>query len=170
MRRYDDSEYFDESEEEALERERQEEILRLVRSEVRRIDSGEAAEEMAAEAAREQEATEAEQRRKSRYRWLHYVVSMLTGEILVTEEIKRIYDHLSFIALMFFISIVVLFSALHLDTRRDKLEREVKSIHEKSVRMKERLFRESSHSAIMRRLNERGLELEDPQAPTIVIE
>ena len=170
MRRYDDSEYFDESVEEILERERQEELRRLVRSEVRRIDSGEADEEMALEAAREQQQREAEQQHKNRYRWLRHIVALLTGEILVKEEIKKFYDHLSFIAMLFFISIVLLFSALHLDTRRDKLERRVKSLREQSARLKERRFRESSHSAIIRRLNERGIELEDPQTPTITIE
>ena len=170
MRQIDDSEFMTPSPEEQREAQAQEQLRELVREEVRRIRSGERDAEMAAEEQREQQAEADEQARRERYRWLHNMAMVFTGEILIRQEVRRLYGYLYYMAALLLLSIVVLFTALHIDTRRDKLEREVQLLHEKSIRYNEQRYKESSHSAILRRLEERGIKLTDPQRPATTIE
>lgn len=169
MKDYDE-EYLTDSPEERREKEQREEIKRLARSEIRRYVAGEADEDMAADEQREQEEQAAQEPKRKCPRWLRGIRLFLTGDILVGSEMSRFYNYVSYIALMFFASIVTLFAALRLEMRRDGLEREVELLHERSIRTKELRYKMSSHSAIVERLQERGIELYDPLAPNNVIE
>ena len=167
MKRYDE-EYLTDSPEEQREKEQREEIKRIVRGEIRRVERGEADEDIADDRRREEEQ-KGQERKRRRPRWLHGIRLVLTGEILIGDEMSRFYNYATYIALMFFLSIVTLFAALRLEMRRDALEREVELLHERSIRMKEQRCNLSSHSAIMQRLQERGIDLYDPFAPNNVI-
>lgn len=169
MKGYDDSEFLTDSPEEVREREQQEEIRRIVRSEFRRVQSGEADDDMAEDVRREQEAQEEAEKRASRHRWLRSIGLLLTGEILVKENVTRFYSYASYIALMFFLSIVTLFAGLRVETKCNRLEREVELLHERSIRLKEQRYQKSSHSAIVEELERRGIELYDPLTPTNII-
>lgn len=172
MKEYDDIEFMTDSPEEIREREQKEEIKRLVRTEYRRMASGEADEDVADDIRREEEqrAAEEERERKSRKpRWLIAVRLFLTGEILIKDEVAKFYNYVSYIALMFFLSIVTLFAALRLEMRCNKLEHEVELLHERSIRIKEQRYRHCSHSAIVERLERHGIELYDPLSPSNVI-
>lgn len=168
MKEYDE-EYLTPSPEERREQEQREEIKRIVRGEMRRVETGEADEDIAEDIRREQEQQEEAERKNRHPRWLQGIRLFLTGEILIDSEISRFYNYASYIALMFFLSIVTLFAALRLEMRRDGLEREVELLHERSIRMKELRYNMSSHSAIVERLRARGIELYDPLAPNNVI-
>lgn len=169
MKEYDE-EYLTPSPEERREQEQREEIKRIVRGEMRRVESGEADEDIAADEQREREQQQEAERKKSRCpRWVRGIRLFLTGDILLDGEVSHFYNYVSYIALMFFLSIVTLFAALRLEMRRDGLEREVELLHERSIRMKEQRYRQCSHSAVMQRLQERGIELYDPLAPNDVI-
>ena len=74
------------------------------------------------------------------------------------------------IAGMFFLSIAVMFTALHLDMKYTRLEREVQILRERSIRLQEQRYSRTTHSAIVERLRERGIELTDPPAPGEIIE
>ena len=169
MKGYDDSEFLTDSPEEIREREQQEEIKRIVRSEFRRVQSGEADEDMAEDVRREQQEREEAETRASRHKWLRSIGLLLTGEILVRENVARFYSYASYIALMFFLSIVTLFAGLRVETKCNRLEREVELLHERSIRFKEQRYQKSSHSAIVEELERRGIELYDPLTPTNII-
>ena len=70
---------------------------------------------------------------------------------------------------MFFMSIVTLFAGLRVETKCNRLEREVELLHERSIRFKEQRYQKSSHSAIVEELERRGIELYDPLTPTNII-
>ena len=169
MKGYDDSEFLTDSPEEIREREQQEEIKRIVRSEFRRVQSGEADEDMAEDVRREQQEREEAEKRTSRHKWLRSIGLLLTGEILVRENVARFYSYASYIALMFFLSIVTLFAGLRVETKCNRLEREVELLHERSIRFKEQRYQKSSHSAIVEELERREIELYDPLTPTNII-
>ena len=63
-----------------------------------------------------------------------------------------------------------MFTALHLDMKYTRLEREVQLLRERSVRLQEQSFRSTTHSAVVRALAERGIPLYDPAAPGEIIE
>lgn len=172
MKEYDDIEFMTDSPEEIREREQKEEIRRIARTEFRRMSSGEADEDVAEDIRLEEEERAAAEKsgRKSRMpQWLRTVRLFLTGEILIRDEVAKFYNHVSYIALMFFVSIVTLFAALRLEMRCNELEHEVELLHERAIRTKEQRYRRSSHSAIIKRLESRGIELYDPLSPSNVI-
>lgn len=158
--------------EELAEREREAELARKIRREVMRVQRGEAEEELHADEEQEEirraekEATEQrEERRRSSAFW-----QLFSGTILVRKGSSEYYRYMICIAVMFFLSIVVMFSALHLDVRYTRLEREVQLLRERSIRLEEQRYRQTTHSAIVERLRERGIELYDPLKPSEIIE
>ena len=168
MKEYDE-EYLTDTPEERREKEQREEIKRLARSEVRRYVAGEADADIAEDIERERAEQEAEEAKHKAPKWLRGIRLVLTGDILVDSDVSRFYNYVSYIAMMFFLSILTLFAGLKLDMERDRLEREVELLHERAIRTKEQCYDLCSHSAIIERLQERGIELYDPLAPTNVI-
>ena len=86
------------------------------------------------------------------------------------ESFSGYYRYLIYMAVTFFVSIFVMFTALHLDMKYTRLEREVQLLREHSVRLQEQSFRSTTHSAVVRALAERGIPLYDPAAPGEIIE
>ena len=107
--------------------------------------------------AEQERAARMERRRKSSFLWL-----LFSGNILVRESFSGYYRYLIYMAVTFFVSIFVMFTALHLDMKYTRLER--------SVRLQEQSFRSTTHSAVVRALAERGIPLYDPAAPGEIIE
>lgn len=169
---YQDHEFDPVTPEELAERKREEELARRVRREVVRVQRGEAEEDLLADAEAEQaeqqtkrETEEHAEKRRSNPLWL-----LFSGNILVRREMAEYYRYLLLIAGMFFASIVVIFTSLHLDMKYSRLEREVQLLRERSIRMQQQRYRLTTHSAILERLRERGIELYDPLAPGEIIE
>lgn len=158
--------------EELAEREREAELARKIRREVLRVQRGEADEEIRADEEREAEERserEKEERREQRRRSSAFW-QFVSGTILVREGSSEYYRYLICIAAMFFLSIVVMFTSLHLDVRYSRLERDVQLLRERSIRLQELRYRRTTHSAIVERLRERGIELYDPLSPSEIIE
>lgn len=151
-------EYFVDSEEEIRERERNEEVRRLVRAEMRRVHAGEADEDMAEDLRREES-----ERPRPLPNWLRWIGRSLTGEILVTNEVQRTYNILTILGIIFFCAIFAMFASFHQELRYNALQKEVKLWRERSILSTEQRHSESSHSAILRRLKESNIELEDPR-------
>lgn len=166
-----DLDFHPERQEEELRRQEEEALARRVRREVLRVQSGEAAEDLEAdrraEEAEEQARVEAEERRERRHRNPFY--RLISGTILVGEHATRSYPYLMTIAAMFFLNIVVLFWSLHLDLRYSRLEREVQKLRERSIRYEEQRYRQSTHSAVSKKLEQRGIVLKDPATPGQII-
>ena len=158
---YNDHEFDPLTAEERDAHRQEEELRRKIRREVLRVQRGDAEEELRAE--REQEEAEREReerdrrlerRRQSNAFWLFF-----SGNILVRKGVSRYYRHLAAIAVMFFLSIFVIFSALRLDRKYARLEREVQ----------EQRYRITSHSSVAERLRERGIPLQDARTPSEII-
>lgn len=169
---YSDHEFDPVTPEEQARREQEEEFARRVRREVLRIERGEAEEDIRADLEREQEQkAEAEEReRKERRRKASTLWQLFSGTILVREGVSKYYPYMLSIAAMFFLSIAVMFTALHLDMKYTRLEREVQILRERSIRLQEQRYRRTTHSAIVERLRERGIDLYDPLSPGEIIE
>ncbi len=163
MAEYDESEYFTDSQEEVAEREAQEALRRMVRTEIRRVQTGAAAEDIAEDIAREEEQKALEEKKNRRPRWVVWINGVVTGDILLANEVKRVYTLLTILGVIFFASIATIFASLHSDLRRNQLEKEVELLKERSIRASERCYQHSSHSAILRQLEERGIKISDPK-------
>ncbi len=155
------------------------EFARRVRREVRRIESGEAeqdieqdeieeAEQKAAEEQAAEQKAEEEEKRHKRSQNIFWLI--ISGNILLREGVSKYYSQMVVIAVMFFVSIVVMFWSLHLDMRYSQISRNVQLLREKSVRLQEERYQKCSHSAISSELKRRGIELNDPTRPSTVIE
>lgn len=119
----------------------------------------------AEEKAEAEERERRERRRKASTFW-----QLFSGTILVREGVSKYYPYMLSIAGMFFLSIAVMFTALHLDMKYTRLEREVQILRERSIRLQEQRYSRTTHSAIVERLRERGIDLNDPSAPGEIIE
>lgn len=173
---YRDHEFDPVTPEEQARREADEQFARRVRREVLRMERGEAdeqiraeEEERAAEQAAEEEVRAAEQHRESR-RKANTLWQLFSGTILVREGVSKAYPYMLCIAGMFFLSIAVMFTALHLDVKYSRLEGEAQKLRERSIRLEEQRFRRTTHSAVAEELRVRGIDLYDPLAPGEVIE
>ena len=160
------------SEEERRREEEDRELRRKIRREVRRVRSGEADEEMREEEEQERMAEEERRAEEERQRKRHssWVWLMFSGMILMRSGVSRYYRYALLIALMFFCSILTIFNALRLDKRFTQVEAETQLLRERSIRMQERRYRSTTHSAIVRRLRERGIDLHDSNNSTEIIE
>lgn len=166
-----DLDFHPERQEEELRRQEEEALARRVRREVLRVQSGEADADIEADRQAEAEAAarEAEERVRKERRRNNPFYRLVSGTILVGEHASRSYPYLMTIAVMFFLNIVVLFWSLHLDLRYSRLEREVQKLRERSIRYEEQRYRMSTHSAISRELELRGIHLQDPRTPGQII-
>jgi len=164
MSRYDDNEFLTDSAEEIREREQQEIIRRTVREEIDRIaadDTASTDDEAEAEAEAEAESNTP--------KWISTLGAIFSGEILVRERMKGGYNYLLYIAMLYLAGIVIIFSSLHLEITRNRLAKEVGLLREKSWRMTEERNARTSHSAIVRSIKERGLDLTDPKKPITIV-
>ena len=169
MAEYDESEYFTDSKEEIAEREAQEALRRMVRTEIRRVQTGAADADIAEDIAHEEEQAALEDKESKRPRWVVWLNGIVTGDILLAEEVKRVYTLLTILGVIFFASIATIFGALQRDLRCNQLEKEVVLLKERAIRTSEECYKHSSHSAILRKLEERGIEIEDPKTQPKVL-
>ncbi len=148
------------------------ELARKIRREVLRVQSGEAAEDIEREKA-EAEALEHERKRAERMerrRKASAFWQLISGNILVNKGVARYYPQMIMVAVMFFLSIVVMFYSLHMDMRYSRLDREVQLLRERSLRLQSERFQQSSNSAIKSKLEKRGIKLEEAVEPSTIID
>ena len=149
-----------------------EELDRRIRRMVVRVQSGEADEEIAEdrrleeeERAQAEEEERKERKRRSGWRW-----QIFSGTILTSRGMADNYRYFAAIAVMCFISIVVMFAALYADLRYSRAEQDVQLLRERSIRLQEQLHRRTTHQAIRDSLAARGIDLRDPRQKTSVLE
>ncbi|MDE5637810.1 MAG: hypothetical protein K2J51_01365 [Alistipes sp.] len=164
---------FDPVTDEELRREREErELARRIRREVRRVNSGEADDDIREdeeaereELVREQEKAAREKRRQSSWLWL-----VMSGTIVLRSGVGEYYRYAICIAAMFLLSIFSIFNALRLDMRFTRTERETQLLRERSIRLQERRYQRTTHSAVVEALRARGIDLYEPLTETEIIE
>ena len=170
MAEYDESEYFIDSQEEIDEREAQEALRRMVRTEIRRVQTGAADADIAEDIALEEEQKTLEESRERRKpSWVAKIESLFTGDILLAEAADRIYHLLTLLGVIFLMSIFTIFGAFQQDMRCNALKKEVALLKERAIRTSETCIQHTSHSAIIRKLKERGIEIGDPKTTSIVL-
>ncbi|MBQ5648233.1 MAG: hypothetical protein IIV16_03810 [Alistipes sp.] len=170
MAKYDESEYFTDSQEEIAQREAEEALRRTVRTEIRRIQTGEANADIADDIAREEEEEALKEKKKGKKRrWVSLVNGLFTGDILLAEEASRVYNFLTLLGIIFLITIFAMFATFQQEKRCSDLRAEIMLLKEKAVRTSEERVNRTSHSAIINQLKERGIELEDPTTNPIIL-
>lgn len=150
----------------------EEELRRRIRNEVLRVQSGEADEdierdrEAEAEERKEQEQKQAhERKRRSKLSW-----QIFSGSILTSRSLADNYRYFIAIAVMCFVSIVVMFAALYADLNYSSMENEVQLLRERSIRLQEQLHRQTTHQAVRDSLLRRGINLQDPRQSASIVE
>lgn len=118
----------------------------------------------------EDEQSAEEGREKSRGERGGLFWMFISGNVLLWRGLTRYYGQMILVAFLFLISIVVMFWSLHLDMEYNHLSRSVQLLRERSVRLQEVRSSRLSHSAIVKELERRGIELHDPSTPATVIE
>ena len=100
--------------------EHEDELSRRIRREVRRVQSGDADEDIAEDERREaeeQEQAQEEQIRETK-RKNRVLSQMFSGNILLRDNVKRLYPHLAFLAVVIFVSMIIKFYAISLSRQR----------------------------------------------------
>ncbi len=98
------------------------------------------------------------------------ILMMLTGNILLKRGVSKYYSHMFIVAVLFFISIMVLFGSLHLDMTHNRLTNESQMLREKSIRLKEVRSSQTTHSAIIKELKRRKLPIAESDKPAILVD
>lgn len=159
--------------EEELQAQREsEELDRRIRRMVVRVQSGEADEEIEEDRRLEEQEREQaeEQERKERKRRSGLSWQIFSGTILTSRGMADNYRYFAAIAVMCFISIVVMFAALYADLSYSRMEQDVQLLRERSIRLQEQLYRRTTHQAVRDSLAARGIDLRDPRQKTAVVE
>ena len=160
------------TEEELRRQQEDEEFRRRVRDEVRRVNSGEAQEDIERDMAEEAEAEAAERRAeaKKRLKRSRLFYQLFSGNILRSRSVKEHYGYLIAIAVASLVSIMVMFASLYADMKYSRMEREVQLLRERSIRLREQLYRRTSHQAVVEELERRGIPLQEPRRRKEVVE
>ena len=106
-----------------------------------------------------------ERKRRSGLKW-----QIFSGSILTSRGMADNYRYFAAIAVMCFISIVVMFAALYADMNYSRMENDVQLLRERSIRLQEQLYNQTTHQAIRDELARRGLNLQDPKTAKAVVE
>lgn len=110
-----------------------------------------------------------EAKRERRRRIVATIESIFTGDILLAKEANRVYNYLMLLGVIFLVSIFTMFRAFQKERERSELQDEVVLLKERVTRTSEERTKQSSHSSILNKLKERGIELGDPTtAPTVI--
>ncbi len=160
------------TEEDLRRQQEDEEFRRRVRDEVRRVNSGEAQEDIERDMAEEAEAEAAERRAeaKKRLKRSRLFYQLFSGNILRSRSVKEHYGYLIAIAVASLVSIMVMFASLYADMKYSRMEREVQLLRERSIRLREQLYRRTSHQAVVEELERRGIPLQEPRRRKEVVE
>ena len=92
---------------------------------------------------------------------INFFRSLITGEIIINPTVSKGYDYLFYIAFLLLISIITLFSSLHMQIRENTLSEQVRLLSERAVRTEEQRVKATTHSAIVDELKRRNIPLYD---------
>ncbi len=118
--------------------------------------------------AREHGSTRQQQREEQAKE--NFWFALISGNILLHKGVARYYSHLVLVIVLTIVSIFVMFWSLRVDMKHTALVSEVQLLRERSVRMRESRYSQSSHSAVVRELKRRNIDLQDARTPSVIIE
>ncbi len=116
----------------------------------------------------EQEPDGQKPRRSSRTK--KAVRSILSGSVLSSPEMKKLYPYLLATAALLLLLITSTFYIQKLYRRQSRLEGEIKELRTRAVELSAERVQQTSRSGIVRRIEKQGLELEESVTPVKVIE
>ena len=99
----------------------------------------------------------------------HFIRSLFTGEVVLNPSVSKGYDYLAYIAVLLLINIITLFSSLHMEIRVNQLSERVRLLSERAVRTEEQRIKATTHSSIVKALEQRGIALTDCYEPVTII-
>ncbi len=99
-----------------------------------------------------------------------YVGQILSGSILTRAEVRRQYPYVLFTAVLMFLYIANGFHIQKLHRRHEKLTAQVKELRARSLTVSSLRMVSTRRSEIIRRLEERGIPLEESVAPPKIID
>lgn len=100
---------------------------------------------------------------------VNFFRSLVTGEIIINPTVSKGYDYLFYIAFLLLVSIITLFSSLHMQIRENVLSEQVRLLSERAVRTEEQRVKATTHSAIVDELKRRNIPLYDCLEPVTII-
>ncbi len=100
---------------------------------------------------------------------VNFFRSLITGEIIINPTVSKGYDYLFYIAFLLLVSIITLFSSLHMQIRENVLSEQVRLLSERAVRTEEQRVKATTHSAIVDELKRRNIPLYDCLEPVTII-
>lgn len=99
-----------------------------------------------------------------------YVGQILSGSILTRAEVRRQYPYVLFTAVLMFLYIANGFHIQKLHRRHEKLTAQVKELRARSLTVSSLRMISTRRSEILRRLEERGIPLDESVAPPKIID
>lgn len=100
---------------------------------------------------------------------VNFFRSLITGEIIINPTVSKGYDYLFYIAFLLLVSIITLFSSLHMQIRENVLSEQVRLLSERAVRTEEQRVKVTTHSAVVDELKRRNIPLYDCIEPVTLI-
>ena len=122
-----------------------------------------------AESSEEVAATPEVEKRSVWRKFLRLIQSVTTGGILLHNEAKRVYSLFMLLGFIFLTSILLIFAHLQKDMQWSKLQKEVDFLRDRATCTSQIRANKTSHSAIIRQLKERNINIEDPKTAPIVL-
>ena len=97
------------------------------------------------------------------------VLSFFTGDILTTSKMQQLYKYMWIVAGIYFASIIAILVSLQLDINCDALKCEAVLLEARATSVSEECSDHYSHSAILKKVKERGVSLYDSKdVPTTI--
>ncbi len=121
--------------------------------------------ELTPEELAEQMAQEAQRRRESSIFW-----QFISGNWMILDGVTGTYRYLLIIAATLFLSVVSIFVTFHLSERLTQRTESVQLLRERSLEYQRIRFNNTSHSAIVKELERRGIPLYDLHESKTIIE
>ena len=123
-----------------------------------------------AEAENGNRTPEPQQRPKRSSKTRKAVRSILSGSILSSPEMKKLYPYLLAAAALLLLLITSTFYIQKLYRRQGRLESEIKELRTRSVELSAERVQQTSRSGIVKRIEKQGLDLKESVTPVKVIE
>ena len=112
----------------------------------------------------------AKERKEKIKRAMAVAESFFTGDILLAKEATRVYNFLMLLGVIFLASIFTMFSAFQKELECSKLQAEVVLLREARTQALSSRINSSTRAAIIKKLKERGIALEEPTTTPIILE
>lgn len=150
----------------ALEREEEERTERIVRRTLRKIRSEGGIENMPEEDPAETAAPAPKRRSLVRRAW----DNMVSGSFLGSDDIRRSYPFMVFVAVLIVLYIANVFNTQSLYRRHNALAREIKALRTESLSLASERMKATRQSSIVAEIDRRGIPVKESPVPVKVIE